>query len=181
MIITLGLIKPSLFNPYLKQYATRGYISLLSLVLMVVASLFMHDKDQSIVPVPQNDYNQKEETVVENYRHEFKTISNEILWYEGGTLHDKSALDWQIATDENKMATCSDFVSTLWMSDDIESNMQSSITSIESMKPYVRELVICLDAATEIHPDSLLNHRMYTNQKVTSMATLCMALMEWFE
>ncbi len=34
-------------------------------------------------------------------------------WYLGGTLHSKSALEWQSATPEDKIATCADFIASL--------------------------------------------------------------------
>ena len=105
--------------------------------------------------------------------------SDDSVWYSGGSLHDKSALDWQGASNANKLATCADFVSKIWMAENFTPQTQASITSVESMKPYAQELVDCLDEATIAEPDSLLNSRIYTNQKVASMAAGCMVLMGW--
>ena len=35
-------------------------------------------------------------------------------WHSGGTLHNKSALEWQTASSQDKLATCADFVTTMW-------------------------------------------------------------------
>ena len=34
-------------------------------------------------------------------------------WYVGGTLHDKTIVEWRTASYDNRLATCSDFVMTL--------------------------------------------------------------------
>ncbi len=107
--------------------------------------------------------------------------SDDSAWYSGGSLHDKSAIDWQGASSANKLATCADFVSNIWMAEKFKPQIQSSITSVESLKPYAQELVDCLDEATKAEPDSLLNSRIYTNQEVASMAAICMILMDWQE
>lgn len=107
--------------------------------------------------------------------------SDDSAWYSGGSLHDKSAIDWQGASSANKLATCADFVSNIWMAEKFKPQIQSSITSVESLKPYAQEIVDCLDEATKAEPDSLLNSRIYTNQEVASMAAICMILMDWQE
>ena len=34
-------------------------------------------------------------------------------WYSGGTLHDKTIVEWRTASYDNRLATCADFVMTL--------------------------------------------------------------------
>lgn len=102
-------------------------------------------------------------------------------WYEGGTLHDRSALEWQEAEYHDKLATCGDFVAVLWRDKKLKPSIQRSITSIDDMKPYAVELMACLDAATEKHPDSQKNSFMYANQPVSGLATACTVLSGWVD
>lgn len=41
---------------------------------------------------------------------ESTTTSTEKHWYEGGTLHNLKIREWKNATEENKLATCGDFM-----------------------------------------------------------------------
>ena len=102
-------------------------------------------------------------------------------WYQGGTLHNKSALEWQMASADDKLATCADFVARMWEDQSFVPKIQNSINSVESMKIYAEELVICLDAATERFADPEQNRRVYANQTVSSMATLGMMTMRWLK
>ena len=36
-------------------------------------------------------------------------------WYSGGTLHAKNGIDWQVADDANKLATCGDILTKCWV------------------------------------------------------------------
>ncbi len=102
-------------------------------------------------------------------------------WYEGGTLHKKGALEWQMANAANKLATCSDFVAAMWKQKNFVPRIQNSINSPDDMKPYAQELVDFLDAATKRHEDPDQNSRIYANQTVSSMATIGMVSMGWLE
>jgi len=102
-------------------------------------------------------------------------------WYEGGTLHDKSALEWQKASYENKLATCSDFVSMAWQKKSFKPEIQSKITSMETIKVLSQELVKALDTAFKKETDSKKNEMMYTNQTVSSSAALLMVMMGWVQ
>ena len=102
-------------------------------------------------------------------------------WYEGGTLHNKSALQWQVAKADDKLATCSDFVAAMWKEKNFVPRIQNSINSVDSMKPYAQELVKFLDAATKKHDDPVQNRQMYANQTVSSMATIGMVSMGWLK
>lgn len=66
---------------------------------------------------------------------EFSTSNNE--WYLGGNLHQSKIREWKSATDENKMATCADFII----------KMKPSI-SINEAKNYALNLRNCIDEAT---------------------------------
>ncbi len=102
-------------------------------------------------------------------------------WYEGGTLHKASAIDWQTADAEDKLATCGDIVAVLWKGKSLKPAIQNRIHSIDDMRPYAEELVVCLDKATEPLSDPAENRRVYVNQTVAGMATIGIVLMGWCE
>lgn len=102
-------------------------------------------------------------------------------WYEGGTLHKKSALDWQTASYENKLATCSDFIAQIWQKKGFTPKMQNRIKTLDDIKEPSKELVEAIDAAFKKMPNEELNEKMYTNQSVSSTAVLLMAVMKWIE
>jgi len=87
-------------------------------------------------------------------------------WYEGGTLHRKTISDWKKAENRDKLATCADFIAS------IKDKLNLSITSVDSIKPYAEDLVICIDIAVK-DIDTM------DNDKVTEVAALSMVLMGW--
>jgi hypothetical protein len=100
-------------------------------------------------------------------------------WYEGGTLHNATALEWQNATFQNKLATCGDIVSATWQNKRFKPEIQSKITSMDVVMVLAKELMTGLDKAFEKEPDPKQNKIMYTNQKVSSSAALLMVMMGW--
>jgi len=107
------------------------------------------------------------------------SVPPERKWYVGGTLHEKSALEWQEADHADKLATCADFVAKLWKMRGFKARIQDSITSMDDLKPYAEKLVTFLDAATEKHPDEARNRKMYVNQTVAAMATAGLITLGW--
>ncbi len=102
-------------------------------------------------------------------------------WYEGGTLHKKSALDWQGSNQPDKLATCSDFVAGMWQNEKFVPRIQNSIDTVDDMKPYAQELVEYIDVATRRDPDPEQNRRLFTNQTVSAMAVFGMIEMGWLK
>lgn len=102
-------------------------------------------------------------------------------WYEGGTLHRKSALDWQKATGANKLATCADLVAALHKNGSLKTSMSNRIKSIDDLLPYAIELRSFLDAAFERDPDDQINRRMYANQTVSSATAIAVVMLKWNE
>ena len=45
-------------------------------------------------------------------KRESATTRTEKHWYQGGTLHNSKISEWKNATEENKLATCGDFMAT---------------------------------------------------------------------
>lgn len=80
-------------------------------------------------------------------------------WYIGGNLHKSKVEEWKLATEENKMATCADFVM----------KMKSNI-SINETKKDASDLKNCIDEAT--------SGSDYTNkEKVSKIAAKCVVLL----
>ena len=63
--------------------------------------------------------------------------SNENLWYVGGNLHKKTISEWKNATEDNKLATCGDFVA----------NVKKDL-SLTELKYKASELKDCIEQAT---------------------------------
>lgn len=100
-------------------------------------------------------------------------------WYEGGTLHKKSGLEWQTASRENKLATCADFVATMWQKGNLKPSVANRISTVDDVRPYALELVDFLDAAFKSDPDPEQNRKLFTNQTVGSFAAIGMVTMRW--
>ena len=76
-------------------------------------------------------------------------------WFEGGTLHEATIAEWKKATEENKLATCSDFIAKI-----------KKVTSLEDLKKRSVELKVCITTATKGLPST-------DNAKVRDIAVLC--------
>ena len=102
-------------------------------------------------------------------------------WYEGGTLSEASALEWQDAAYANKLATCADIWAALWNRSrgKLSPEVLSSLKSIDDLRPWADALVNELDAAFSKEPDPEKNRIMYSNQEVTETALLIMVLNKW--
>lgn len=61
-------------------------------------------------------------------------------WYVGGTLHKANVSEWKNSTDENKLATCADFVANIK-----KINKQSYNGDLVSMKIDAIEMMTCID------------------------------------
>ncbi|WP_421722568.1 hypothetical protein [Alloalcanivorax xenomutans] len=102
-------------------------------------------------------------------------------WYNGGTLHKSSGLDWQKADKKNKLATCGDFVSSLWNSGKLKDDIAGPIKAVDDMKPLAEQCVSMLDEAFSPDPDPNKNKQLFTNQKVADFAVMAMMLDGWFK
>jgi hypothetical protein len=100
-------------------------------------------------------------------------------WYQGGTLHKKSALEWQTASSKDKLATCADFVTAMWQNGDLKPSIANRLSTVDDVRPYAQELVDFLDAAFKPDPDPEQNRKLFTNQTVSSTAAIGMVTMGW--
>lgn len=112
-----------------------------------------------------------------------KTVSAPapVKWYEGGTLHQRSGLDWQSGTYEDKLATCADILATLWTNGKLKTELSDKIKNVNDLKPLAEQLVTELDAAFEPEADAEKNKQMFTNQTVSTTAGLVMIMSGWIK
>lgn len=102
-------------------------------------------------------------------------------WYEGGTLHNAGAFEWQQASYENKLATCANFVSSMWEKKLLKPSIQNQIKSMDDIRVIAQELSTQMDAAMEERANPEENRQIYTNQKVSDIAALLMMSMGWIK
>jgi hypothetical protein len=100
-------------------------------------------------------------------------------WYQGGTLHEANALTWQKASQQNKLATCADFIAGLYSKNLLSDDISRKIKSVDDFKPYAAELVKQLDSAFKPEPKKSENEKMFANQTVKSTAMMLMIMMKW--
>jgi hypothetical protein len=100
-------------------------------------------------------------------------------WYEGGTLHNASALEWQRASQEDRLATCADFVVKAHTAGLLTRQVSQNIGTVDDARSYAVELRDCLNNAFQPEPNAARNAQIFTNQKVAEGATACMILMGW--
>ncbi|MCT8466997.1 hypothetical protein KZO85_00200 [Chromohalobacter canadensis] len=101
-------------------------------------------------------------------------------WYENGTLHDKSGLEWQDASYANKLATAGDFVATAYQRDRLAPRISSRISDVDDMRPLAEELVNQLNDVFAPHPDAATSKAL-SNQKVNETAAMLMVMMDWLD
>lgn len=100
-------------------------------------------------------------------------------WYEGGTLTDKGALNWQNASFANKIASSSDLVAAMYQKHLLNASITSTIKDVNDLAPYAIQLAVCVDGATKKEADPKENKKIYTNQTVSGMAAICVMMMGW--
>lgn len=109
------------------------------------------------------------------------SLAAQASWYSGGTLHGASALEWQQASDANKLATAADFVSTMHQGGHLKAGISRQISGVNSLRPLAQELVNQLNDAFEPDSDPAENRRLFSNMKVGESAAVLMIMMGWVE
>ena len=164
----LGLIKPGLALPFLapeKRTRIKAFgIYAAVFILCVVTLPAFAPKDESDEYLAQL----KEESKQADADYDQKRASAQ-HWYEGGALHQSSVSQWKAASQADKLATAADWVV---VAPKIKTLAQSS--SIDAIRPYAQELVVCVDEATE--------GQSHTDKSNTAeMAALCMGMMGYLK
>ena len=86
--------------------------------------------------------------------------TSEKSWYEGGTLHKATIDEWKIASEENKLATCADFIASF-----------NKSISMPELKIKAASLVVCIDEAAK-------GISFKNRETVPSVASLCIQTMK---
>lgn len=60
-----------------------------------------------------------------------QTMANE--WFQGGSLHTATMAEWELALESNKLATCADWVSKLYLDKSFTKNTLDAITDAGRM------------------------------------------------
>jgi len=102
-------------------------------------------------------------------------------WYEGGNLHDATALEWQEAGYSNKLATCADLLAAAYQRDKLASVVTSQVSTVDDFKPLADTLVSEINAAFKPDPDPAKNRQMFASQKVAAAAAMIMIMKGWIE
>jgi len=76
-------------------------------------------------------------------------------WYEGGTLHRAKIEDWKKATDENRLATCADFIAKVRKPSDLNELLAKSV----GLRACITEATRALESTN--------------NENVADVAALC--------
>lgn len=91
-------------------------------------------------------------------------------WYEGGSLHEATIAQWKRASQQNKLATCADWLAALWM----RGNLNLNVSSINDMRTYANALVEYIDEASS-------KTRTLDNENANSVALLGMMMTGWIK
>jgi TM2 domain-containing membrane protein YozV len=91
----------------------------------------------------------------------------------------KTAIEWQTAKYEDKLATCELALYALWNQRALKPHIQNRIKSTDDLAPFARELVVCIDAATRRDQDPVKNQRIFGDVQVQQIAAAGIVTMGW--
>lgn len=100
-------------------------------------------------------------------------------WYENGTLHSESALEWQDASYANKLATAGDLLAAAYQQGSLKPEIANRIHGVSDIRPLAEELVTQLDDMFKPEADETANRKMFANQKVNESAAMLLITMGW--
>lgn len=105
--------------------------------------------------------------------------NNEPQWFEVGNLADKTALDWQQATNENKLASCA----TLIRNTRDAGEFNEAITEMVDFQlyPMSAQLMLSMDSEFKKDPDPEVNQRIYKDVLIATRAAAIMAKKDWMK
>lgn len=139
----------------------KGCLGLVVLILIGTAMLSMCTDDQG-----SNTAGNAQENA----------IQTQPKWYENGGLHDKSALDWQIAPYKQKLATAADIYAHFYQKKQLTPAIAARIESVDDLRPYAENLVSALNEAFEKKATKEENQKMYANQTVSETSILLLTM-----
>ena len=97
-------------------------------------------------------------------------------WYEGGNLHNATVKQWRLASQQNKLATCADFIMNGITKGVLNFTLQQVYSDFEGvMKQRAQELLLCINA----YVDGSDRSSAVENQKVAEVAALACIMLGW--
>ncbi len=102
---------------------------------------------------------------------------NQQEWYNGGTLHDKTVADWEKATEEDKLATCADWISFAWQNEKLSEDLTDNLNQVgmDGVKILAEQLRESLDQVLSANEDGT-----FDSQSIAEFATVQMTLSGWY-
>ena len=91
-------------------------------------------------------------------------------WQQGGTLHNATIAEWKRSSHENKLATCADWLSALYL----RGNLDVDIDEFDDLKKYAEALVGYVDKTSA--KTSSLN-----GEKANAIALVGMMMAGWIK
>lgn len=134
-------------------------------VLIIIGAIYLFSSDD------KTDINPVQEIQV--------TQSKIPAWHEGGNLDTKGALDWQNASEKNKLASCAELISRMFERGLTTEKFGSFMNNEKNWKLKSVELKNELDVAFEKEADADLNDRLFANQKVLDTAVILAMAKGW--
>ncbi|NVK42095.1 MAG: hypothetical protein HWE39_12715 [Oceanospirillaceae bacterium] len=102
-------------------------------------------------------------------------------WTQGGTLVDKGALDWQQASNANKLASCATIISRMVERGILTDKIHNQLTSWDALKIVSVQMQKNLDTAFAPESNKDLNVKLFTSQKVLDTAIMLAITDGWIE
>lgn len=94
-------------------------------------------------------------------------------WYQGGNLHSVDLVTWHNSEYNNRVATSSDFISTMYLKKRLKINID--FLNNDEFLQKSKELELCITNSTKDYA------KIMQKDTPKSMAVVCMTLMEWID
>lgn len=139
---------------------------------------------RAIVEAERQDFIKKQAMMTEKFRTEMKKAFDEIKlaqqqnqpiekgpgeWFEGGNLHGATYKEWRRGTEDNRLATLSDFISRLHKNGEIKREISTSA----ELKIAATELYGCVSG------EMIKAHESPDDNTVDKMVGFCIINMAW--
>ncbi len=105
-----------------------------------------------------------------------RTQTQERKWYEGGNLHNVTVKQWRLASNQNKLATCADFIARGITTGLLNFTLQQVYSDFDGfLKNRAQDLLLCINA----YVDGSDRSYKVENQPITDVAVLACVLLGW--
>ena len=97
-------------------------------------------------------------------------VVNAEEWQQGGTLHDATIAQWKRASQHNKVATCADWLSGLYL----RGNLDVDIDEFDDLRKYAEAIVSYIDKSSA-------NTSSLNEEKANDVALIGMMMAGWIK